>query len=154
MHHHRKDDIGRDTLMASVHLSERREARYPISFDIEVSGVTRGGQPFHEKTATINVSEWGCGFLSAVELSPNDIISVRRLLNEHDAPAGSQRQAFFQVVRVERQADHWLIGAWKADGEDVWGTELDKLAKPDESSLASRQHDGKRQTRGPLKKDL
>jgi len=139
MSEHQKDAQDLDTAMASVHLSQRREARFSIPFPIEVTGVTRNGQPFHEKTATVNVSEWGCGFISSVELRADDMILVRRILPESQEAPRSPRQAFFQVVRVEPNEGGWLIGAWKMDTADVWGAELVSLAKPNDGQLESRK---------------
>jgi len=142
MSDHHKDATGLDTPMASVHLSERREARYAISFEIEVSGLTSDGLPFHERTTTINVSKWGCGFFSSVALSTDDIVSVRRVCKPDEPPVPEQPPAFFQVMRVERKGQGWLIGAWKMGGEEVWGADLEKLAKPAESRLESRKQRG------------
>ena len=134
-----KDALASDAAMASVHLSERREVRYPIAFEIEVSGVTRDGQPFHERTETINVSEWGCAFYSSVGLCKDDIVGVRRLFKKEERPGLKQLQAFFQVVRVERKAEGWLVGAWKLESDDVWGIDLTKLAEPDDAQLERRR---------------
>ena len=134
-----------DTSMASGHLSERREARYAISFAIEVSGLGRDGEPFHLKTSTLNVSEWGCGFLSPRELRPDDMILVRRVSPEPQPANHIPPEAYFQVVRAERKGAGWLIGAWKMDGQDVWGEELVKLAKADDGRREARKRSGTEQ---------
>jgi hypothetical protein len=66
-----------ETPMASAHLSERREMRYEVPIEIEISGLDRKGLVFHERTLTRNVSEWGCGFTTLVELKVDDIIALR-----------------------------------------------------------------------------
>jgi hypothetical protein len=53
--------------MATAHLKERREVRYDVALEIEVSGIDQDGQAFHERTVTRDVSEWGCGFLVNTE---------------------------------------------------------------------------------------
>jgi hypothetical protein len=126
-----------ETAMASAHLSERREARYPISFAIEVTWLDGNGEIVHEKTSTINVSEWGCAFFSSLALSVDDIISVRRLVSEGGQQV-APKQAFFQVVRAEHKPEGHFLGAWKMDDTDVWGEDLAGLAKPKDSRLESR----------------
>jgi hypothetical protein len=130
-----------DAAMASAHRSERREARYAISFEIEVTWLDQTGDLFHEKTSTINVSEWGCAFLSQLPLVIDDIVSVRRVISEASQQQSSPRQAFFQVVRTEQKPEGCLIGAWKMDDADCWGADLHGLAKPKESQLESRRHE-------------
>jgi len=142
MSKHQQDAPSHDAAMASVHLSKRREVRYAISFPIEVTGVSRDGRPFHEKTCTLNVSEWGCGFASSRELHADDMILIRRIVPRGQAASQPARQAFFQVVRVERSERGWTIGAWKMDSADVWGEELVKLGKPSGGSLESRREGG------------
>ena len=127
-------------VMASAHLEERREVRYEVPFEIEVTGLDHQGAVFHERTITRNVSEWGCGFLLSVQLKTDDMIAVR--LRER-SPAGpaQMRQSVFQVRHVARDPGGWLIGAWKMDDNDLWGADLETLGKPEEDNLASREHD-------------
>ncbi len=119
----------RDAEMASVHRSERREERFALPFEIEVSGINGEGAVFHMTVQTRNVSRWGCGFLSPIELRKDDIVAIRVASPEEEG-AGKRPTIRFQVVRVEREKDGWGVGAWKMDQDDVWGIELDKLAQP------------------------
>jgi hypothetical protein len=132
------DGTQTDTAMASAHLSERREARYAASFEIEVTWLNETGHLFHEKTLTLNVSEWGCAFLSSLGVAVDEIISVRRIASEDNQHQLPVRQAFFQVVRTEPRPGGRLVGAWKMDDADFWGADLEKLAKPKESRPESR----------------
>jgi hypothetical protein len=119
----------RDSRMATVHLHERREARYSVPIAIEVSGISREGQPFHERTFTLDVSEWGCGFKIPVELKKDDIVALRVVSTlPETAPL---TKSLFQVVRVIPEDDGWVVGAWKMDDEKVWGAE----------TLASFEHE-------------
>jgi hypothetical protein len=136
---HKKTDDTPDARMASAHFSKRREPRYTIPFDIEVSGIDANGQVFHQRRVTTNVSEWGCGFNSSVELKPDNIISIRLLAARDDDKSPPHDPAFFQVMRVERQGNTWSVGAWKMADGSVWGTELDKLCKPATSRLEARK---------------
>jgi hypothetical protein len=116
----------RDSRMATVHLHERREARYSVPIAIEVSGISREGQPFHERTFTLDVSEWGCGFKIPVELKKDDIVALRVVPGSSEtAPlTKSLTKSLFQVVRVTPEDDGWVVGAWKMDDEKVWGAEI------------------------------
>ena len=119
----------RDAEMASAHRSERREERFALPFEIEVTGINAEGAVFHMTAQTRNVSRWGCGFLSPVELRKDDIVAIR-VASPEEAGTGKRPTIRFQVVRVEREKDGWGVGAWKMDQDDVWGLELDKLAQP------------------------
>ncbi len=119
----------RDAKMASAHRSERREERFALPFEIEVSGINGDGTVFHLTVQTRNVSRWGCGFLSPIELRKDDIVAVK-VASPEKAGAVKRPTIRFQVVRVEQEKDGWGVGAWKMDQDDVWGIELDKLAQP------------------------
>jgi len=140
-----------EAVMASSHLQERREVRYELPFEIEVSGLDHQGAVFHERTITRNVSEWGCGFLLSVQLKADDMIAVR-LCDRSLAESAQTRQSVFQVRHVERYSGGWLIGAWKMDSNDLWGADLESLGKPEEDKLASREH-GTSQCQERLRRD-
>jgi hypothetical protein len=127
-----------DVLMATAHLEERRETRYTVPIEIDVSGIDCGGKVFHERTFTRNVSEWGCGFLLSVELKMDDLIALRVASRapEKRAQAG---QSLFQVRHVERHDTGWLVGAWKMDSENLWGANLEEIGEPDEAAVESRR---------------
>jgi hypothetical protein len=134
-----KPPSARDSAMASAHLSERREARYKISFGIEVHGIDPNGHPFVEKTSTIDVSEWGCAFLSSVKMREDAVISLNVVSTQDGRVFQGQEQAFFQVVRVEARNERWFIGAWKIEGKDLWCTNLDDITDPEGGVIESRR---------------
>lgn len=123
--------------MGSAHLQTRREVRYPLEVEIEVSGVDAEGRAFHERTKTRNVSEWGCAFVSTRKLSVDSILALRAA--SESGAAGDAPVAIFQVVRVEREESQWLVGVWKFGGADIWGVDLTKLPKPEEGGRNSRR---------------
>jgi hypothetical protein len=133
MDEERKNVEELDTRMASAHLQERREARYEVPIEIEISGLDRSGRVFHERTSTRDVSEWGCGFTSSVELKVDDIVALSVV-----APAvqesATPRTSLFQVVRVTPEANGWLVGAWKMNRENIWGAVLETIAKQEQAS--------------------
>lgn len=133
-----KSSKAADTRLASAHLQERREARYTVPFDIEVSGIDQDGEVFHERTITRNVSEWGCGFLLSLELKPEDILAIRLVFKSADKPP-RPRQSLFQVVRVTREQNGWLVGAWKMDSENIWGVEPEKIARAERGNPELRR---------------
>jgi len=130
----------RDSRMATVHLHERREARYSVPIAIEVSGISREGQPFHERTFTLDVSQWGCGFKIPVELKKDDIVALRVVPGSSEtAPL---TKSLFQVVRVTPEDDGWVVGAWKMDDEKVWGAEtLASFEREQSTSVEQAQRD-------------
>lgn len=126
------------TYLASSHMQERREPRYDAKIDIEVSGIDQTRNIIHERTVTTNISEWGCGFTLPIEVKLGDILLVR-VTSAHTENAGPARQAMFQVVRVAREEDGWLVGAWKMDSIDVWGGHLEELGRLEQSRLEARK---------------
>ena len=132
------DGIARDLRMATVHLEQRRELRFRVPIEIEISGINPNAEPFHERTVTRNVSEWGCGFTTSIELKENDMVALR--VSSRDAGESVHaRQTLFQVRRVTREGDGWLVGAWKMESGNVWGADLEKIAGPEEGDLESRE---------------
>ena len=127
-----------DSEMASVHRRERREARYEVPFEVEVTGIDAEGKVFHLRAFTRNVSQWGCGFLSPLELKKDDIIAIR-LVPPTEVEASQRPQVRFQVVRVEREGQSWAIGAWKMDTDNVWGVELERIALPQLANKSQRK---------------
>jgi hypothetical protein len=132
------DGIARDLRMATVHLEQRRELRYRVPIEIEISGISPTGEPFHERTVTRNVSEWGCGFVTSIELKENDMVALRVASRDTEESVHA-RQTLFQVRRVTREKDGWLVGAWKMESGNVWGADLEKIAEPVEGDLESRE---------------
>src|SRR5262249_32815781 len=102
---------------------ERREARYRIPFEIEVSGIDRDGRIFRQETQTHSVSAWGCGFFSATPLKKGDIISIR-VLSGPGKQSGFTPQLPYQVVHVQRKEQNWEVGAVKMEEGEMWGADL------------------------------
>jgi PilZ domain len=127
---------GGDSHGAPAGREERREERFAIAIEIEVSGIGRDGKAFHQRTVTTNVSIWGCAFPLSVELKPDDIIAVR-MISTTAKELPQTGQAMFQVVRVTREADGWAVAAWKMDGGDAWGDTVQNIAKSKGSDAPS-----------------
>jgi hypothetical protein len=124
--------------MASLHKSERREERFALPFEIDVSGINGDGEVFHITLQTRNASQWGCGFLSPIELRTDDIVAIR--VASPGGPVAVQRLPIrFQVVRVDSEAGGWAIGAWKMEPDDVWGIELEGMAQPQGGEVILRR---------------
>jgi hypothetical protein len=138
MHGDQNDGIVRDLRMATVHLEQRRELRYRVLIEIEISGINPKGEPFHERTVTRNVSEWGCGFMTSIELKENDMVALR-VASRDAGESVHARQTLFQVRRVTREGDGWMVGAWKMESGNVWGADLEKIAGPEEGDPESRK---------------
>ena len=126
-----------NTHMAEPHLHERREKRYDVAIEIEVTGIDKRGEVFSERTVTLNVSEWGCRFALSVELNTNDFVALR-VLGAGGAKS-SQVPSMFQIVRVVQEDGTWIVGAWKMEPRNVWGVELAGMAEPDEGTRRERK---------------
>jgi hypothetical protein len=55
---------------------ERREPRYPLSIDLEVTGTDSDGRRFCERTRTVEVSNWGCLFLISVAVPTASMVTL------------------------------------------------------------------------------
>jgi hypothetical protein len=78
-----------DFEMASLHKSERREERFALPFEVEVTRIDGIGEVFHLAVQTRNVSRWGCGLLSPIELKKDDIVAIR--VGAPEGPAAIKR---------------------------------------------------------------
>ena len=131
-----KDNSGQEGRIATASLAVRYETRYDIPIEIEVIGIDRNGEVFHERTVTKDVSEWGCAFLLSVELKKDDIISLRVIPKDGLQIAPAQ-QAAFQIVRITLVENGWSIGAWKMESKGVWGAEFQKIKNRDDAGSES-----------------
>jgi hypothetical protein len=119
-----------DSNMAFVHNKERREERFRLAIEIEVSGIDENGQMFRYNTVTNDVSEWGCAFLAPIQMQKDDLIALRVVsVNESPTP--------FQVTNVVKQGDGWRIGTWKLGDADVWHVDLKKLSEQSNNESGS-----------------
>lgn len=121
---------GRNAHIAAAYLRERWGVRYKRRIRVEVSGINRHGEAFHESTFTRDVSEWGCTFLWPNQLAVNDMISIRTV-GEPATGREPARQSLFQVLRVTRDEGNWLVAAWKLEDGQPWeaGVEPHKTDK-------------------------
>jgi hypothetical protein len=111
--------------MASADLQERRETRHDVPLQFDVTDI-RNGEVFHSRTTTRNVSDWGCSFVTPFELKTEDIVAVRIVSESSDAAAVTQ--SMFQVVRIIKEPEGWLVGAWKLDGKNLGGAALQQMS--------------------------
>ncbi len=123
-----RGDIISDTQLAAAYLRERFEERYDIQIEIEVSGIDKNEKVFHEVTITQDISNSGCAFLLSIELKVDDIVSLR-MVSRGAGETAPVCPSLFQVLRVKRQGNGWLVGAWKIDDGNVWGDNAETLAK-------------------------
>jgi hypothetical protein len=132
-------------VMASEHSQSRREPRFPLKFEIEVCGIGNDLQPFRVRTATMDVSEWGCRFGMPIHLEADSIVTLRTLTNEEEQQS-SRPPVMFQIVRVWESKDGWEIAAWKMGPEKVWPVDLPETPADDhEEETARTRRDGTEQ---------
>ncbi|HKT48166.1 MAG TPA: PilZ domain-containing protein [Candidatus Acidoferrales bacterium] len=132
----RRGDNEPSNVMASVHCGERREERFAICLEIEVSG-TKDGEVFHEPAKTEDISRWGCSFVLGMRLKKDDIVVIR-LKESGGRHREEPLQAIFQIVRVEADGQRWRVGAWKLEDVNIWGIKLPGDNEPKEAQLESR----------------
>jgi hypothetical protein len=140
-------DEQHDRLMSTAHLAERREERYALAIAVTIEGIDQNGQAFHEQVLTDDVSKWGCRFFALVPLRVDDIIAVKLPPPEADGIAGP---ALFQVVRVDRKGEGWMVAAWRLSEDGFWGLFVERTIEgghgmpepPEKTSGSQGRHNG------------
>ena len=100
-------------------MERRREKRVALAFPIEVSGLTSAGRHFAERTQTISVSASGCAFHLKTELKRGASVAIKVVRRDsNQTPPGNP--LLFQIARVEREEDGWVMGAIKLQPENLW----------------------------------
>lgn len=128
MPENQKNDKPSGLQRSAGRLEDRQSERFELPIEIEVSGIDQNGHVFHELTRTLNVSEWGCAFPLSFELKADDIVALR-VTPPEAAGFAAARQSPFQILRVTKEKDKWVVGAYKVDNGDVWGVNLKQIAK-------------------------
>jgi hypothetical protein len=97
----------------------RRESRIALSIEIEVNGIDRDGHPFHVITKTFEVSEWGCSFYLPFDLSVDSVVSLN-VVGKQPYCLPKVEPVIFQIMNSMQSAGCWLMGASKAQPEQLW----------------------------------
>jgi hypothetical protein len=100
-------------------LEPAREERYSLRVAIEVCGFNLRGRFFAERSETSNVSDGGCKFALRTQIAPDAIVALRVLCG-HNGSGRDQSPVYFQVVRVDRDSNQWMVGAIKLQSDELW----------------------------------
>ncbi|MFY9804824.1 MAG: hypothetical protein WA211_09180 [Candidatus Acidiferrales bacterium] len=104
-------------------LNPVRERRYALEVCIEVCGFNLLGRFFAERSETSNVSEGGCRFCLRTEIARDAILALR-VVHRNNHGVQEAAPVLFQVVRVERSSNQWIVGALKLQSEELWPARL------------------------------
>lgn len=96
-----------------------REERYLLQVSIEVCGFNLRGRFFTERSATSNVSDGGCKFSLRTQVAPDAIVALR-VVSGHKNDGREKPPVLFQVVRVERDSNQWVVAAIKLQPDELW----------------------------------
>lgn len=119
-----------EELNALIGDDRRRERRIPLTFPVEVNGFDRQGRYFSERTATTDVSEWGCRLQLAADVEPGTVVALRIVSRAPES--GIRRALLFQIVWVEWGEGFNTVGAAKLQSENIWN-----MAFPGEGGTSS-----------------
>jgi hypothetical protein len=100
-------------------LEPAREERYSLQVSIEVCGFNLRGRFFTERSATSNVSDGGCKFSLRTQIAPDAIVALR-VVSGNERAGQDTSPVLFQVVRVERDSNQWVVGAIKLRSDALW----------------------------------
>jgi hypothetical protein len=104
------------------------EPRYPLAVHIEVDGIDRCGQPFCEKTFTINVSHRGCRFMLHRELAKDSIVAIRVVSTLSGDPPHPQF-VMFQIMYTKQEKEGWVMGGWTLQPDIEWCSDIPKRSE-------------------------
>lgn len=107
-----------EELNSMIGEDRRKERRIPLTFPVEVNGFDRQGRYFSERTATTDVSEWGCRLQLVAEVEPGTVVALRIVSRAPDS--GVRRALLFQIVWVEWSDGLNAVGAAKLQSENIW----------------------------------
>lgn len=96
-----------------------REERRPLQIPVEVCGFNLRGRFFSERSETSNVSVGGCKFCLRTQIVPDAIVALR-VVSGHKRGGQGTSPVLFQVVRVERDSNQWVVGAIKLQSDELW----------------------------------
>jgi PilZ domain len=108
-----------ESLSVEASRDRRRETRIPLVFPIEVSGFDRRGRFFTERSKTSDVSANGCRFRISTEIARGALIAIK-LVSRNSEQTLPERPLLFQVARLEKKEDGWILGAAKLQPENLW----------------------------------
>jgi hypothetical protein len=112
----------------------RKERRIPLTFPVEVNGFDRQGRYFSERTATTDVSEWGCRLQLAADVEPGTVVALR--IVARGANGGVRRALLFQIVWVEFTEGVNMVGAAKLQPENIWNMDFPGQAEKQRTTPA------------------
>lgn len=107
-----------EELNSMIGEDRRRERRIPLTFPVEVNGFDCQGRYFSERTATTDVSEWGCRMQLAADVEPGTVVALRIVSRAPES--GVRRALLFQIVWVEFAEGAKMVGAAKLQPENIW----------------------------------
>jgi hypothetical protein len=96
--------------------NRRSEPRVALSFPIEVSGFNRSGKYFTEGTSCFDVGEASCAFTLDAEIAADSVVSIRSFHWQNSSVMES-RPLLFQVVRLEKREQGWVVAAIRLQPE-------------------------------------
>ena len=107
-------------------INRRRESRLPVSFPAVVCGLEETGHFFVERTATLNISEFGCCFQLRRMLPEGTVVAIR-LMDRNNEQLDNGRPLLFQIEWLRTEADSWLAGASSFERRSLWRRAFQKV---------------------------
>lgn len=108
------DELGIDAIP-----DRRRESRLTIGIPIEITGFSKDGKFFAEKSVTANVSESGCSFRLHRMLERGGVIAIK-ILSNSQFPVPPDDPLLYQVIYATKDEKNWYVGAAKLQEASIW----------------------------------
>jgi hypothetical protein len=102
----------------------RGSKRVNLICAIEISGIDRLGVSFSERTATQDISEFGCRIQTALPLERGDVVALKLLVNGETV--SDEIPHFFEIVWTVNNATGRSVGARKIQGKKIWKIDFPK----------------------------
>jgi hypothetical protein len=110
-----------DSRKVSSHGPDRRRGRrIPLTFDVEVSGMTETGVPYRDAALASDVSERGCKLHLVREVKSGDLLTIR-VLRKKTTRDQTDPPFLYQVAWVVGGEHGWMAGLASLESGNPWG---------------------------------
>jgi PilZ domain len=109
---------------------ERRHGkRIPLSFHVEISGISLDGSPYCDQATASDVSDRGCQINLKRQIKIGDMLTLR-VVHQEDPTADQQARFLYRAVWVEGNDRSWAAGLAALEPGNPW-----RISFPRESLL-------------------
>jgi hypothetical protein len=114
-------------------IDRRKEKRVNLTFSIAISAFSRNGDPITERTRTIDISEYGCRFVTCLPLERGDFLSIA-LVGLDEIETAQEKLGRFEVRWTTEEPKGKIIGARQTEGDTLWDVSFPRFKRSPNTS--------------------